>query len=132
MKKYGLLLLALVMLVLSGMWPLVAEAEEKTLSGKDFVRLGKQGTISGPLSEQAGEWYVKDKNIVYAIHLGNHEFRAKTGIQLKNGKNAIVMGFIYGKDIAVCTITIDNKKYRFRNEDGSPLWAGSGVNQNGQ
>lgn len=130
MKKYSLLLLTLVLLALSGICPIGTKAEEKTLSGKDFVTLGKQGTVSGSLLEQAGEWYVKDQNAVYGIHMGNRDFQAKTGIPLKNGKNAIVTGFIYGKDIAVCTITIDHKKFRFRADDGSPLWAGSGLNQN--
>ena len=130
MKKHGLLLTILALLVLSGICSFTTKAEEKTLSGKDFVKLGKLGTVSGSLLEQADEWYVKVQNVVYVIHMGNHDFRSKTDIPLENGKNAIVTGFIHGKDIAVCTITIDHKKYRFRDDDGAPLWAGNGLNLN--
>lgn len=133
MKKSYFLLTVMLFLVVTGVWFSVsAGAEEKTLSGKDFVRLGKPGSVSGILQEQAGEWYLKAKNEVFALHFGNQDYRAKTGIQLESGKNAAVQGFVYGKDITVCTITIDKKKYEFRKADGTPLWSGSGNNQNSQ
>jgi hypothetical protein len=129
MKKFVLLCLTFV-LVLPGIHLFAAHAAEKTLSGKDFVRIGKPGTVSGSLLEKDDEWYLKTKNGVYDLHFGNHEYRAQTGIKLQTGKNATVQGFIYNKDVAVGTITIDHKNYQFRRTDGSPLWAGSGKNLN--
>ncbi len=98
------------------------------LSGKDFVRLGKMGTLTGNLMEDNEEWYLKTQNgTIHDLHFGNHDHRAKTGIKLKVGKQATVTGFIYEDNLTVCTINIDGQTYRFREDDGTPLWAGGGV-----
>jgi hypothetical protein len=129
MKKYALLCFTFV-LILSGIHLIATRAAGKDLAGKDFVRVGKPGTVSGSLLEKDGEWYLKTKTGVYNLHFGNHEYRAQTSIKLRTGKNAAVKGFIHAKDVAVGTITIDNKNYQFRRADGSPLWAGSGKDHN--
>jgi hypothetical protein len=129
MKKIGLML-SLILLLFSEVNLIAVNAEAKNLSGKDLVRLGKLGSISGPLLEKEGEWYLKTKNGVYNLHFGNHQYRAKTGIELKSEKTVTVKGFIHNKDVAVCTITINNKNYRFRQDDGVALWSGTGNNQN--
>ncbi|MGD8400992.1 MAG: hypothetical protein PVH64_08670 [Bacillota bacterium] len=128
MKKNLLVTLALLLLTVTV--TIAVNAAENRLSGKDFVQLGKPGTVSGSLLEKEGEWYLKTPAGAFNLHFGNHDYRAKTGIQLKTDKIAVVKGFIYGKDIAVSAITLDQKNYQFRRDDGNPLWAGNGNNRN--
>lgn len=105
---------------------------EARLRGRDFVRLGEFGNISGTLKPDRGEWFLQTEELLYEIHLGDHEHRAKTGIKLEEGKKGEVTGYIYAQegseiiDVAVCTIVLDGKEYRFRNDDGTPLWRGRG------
>jgi hypothetical protein len=102
------------------------------LRGRDFVRLGELGTVTGTLKPDKGEWFLHTEENIYEIHLGDHEHRAKTGIKLEEGKTAQATGFIYTQegsetiDISVCTIVLDEKEYRFREDDGTPLWQGCG------
>ncbi len=103
---------------------------ELRLRGRDFVRLGELGSVSGTLKMDKGEWFLLTDDNIYEIHLGDHEHREKTGIKLEEGKVAEVTGFIYAQedaayiDIAVCTIKLNDNKYRFREDDGTPLWQG--------
>ncbi len=100
------------------------------LRGRDFVRLGTLITVTGTLKPERGEWFLISGDKVYEIHLGDHEHRAKTGIKLAEGRAASVKGFMYKQegvdeiDIAVCTVIVDGKEYRFRENDGTPLWRG--------
>jgi hypothetical protein len=130
MKKYVLSVLSLVLLFLAGSGLIGANAAEKSLTGKDLVRLGKAGTVSGSLLEKGGEWYLQTKTEVFNLHFGNHDYRARTGIRLATGKSAVVKGFIHGKEVAVSAITVDRKNYQFRRANGAPLWAGNGNNRN--
>lgn len=104
--------------------------EDARLRGRDFVRLGELKTLSGQLKPVHGEWYLVVDGVDHELHLGDHEHRAKTGIRLEKGKAAVVRGFVYRQekvryvDVAVCNITLDGREYRFRNDDGSPLWRG--------
>lgn len=107
------------------------------LRGRDFVRLGEFTNVSGVLKPERGEWFLVSGGDIYEIHLGDHEHRARTGISLAEGKKAAVAGFLYeqegasAKDVAVCTIAVDGREYRFREDDGTPLWRGrsSGAGQ---
>jgi hypothetical protein len=135
MNKFGkwLTLLAIVaMAAVSGIWygNAAHAAEAGQLAGRDFVRLGKMATVSGVLQEKDGEWYLKADRTVYAMHLGNADYLARTGIQLKASKKATVKGFVYKTDLSVCTINMDNKQFQFRQDDGTPLWAGNGNGRN--
>ena len=106
-------------------------AEEK-LRGRDFVRLGEPGSVEGNLKMEHGEWFIVSEGQVYELHLGDHVHRADTGIKLEEGIRAYVTGFFYARegaseiDIAVCAVELDGELYRFRDDDGSPLWRGSG------
>jgi len=77
------------------------------------------------------EWYIDTEQGSYMLHLGNHSFVTETGVELADGKQCKVEGFYSGEDIAVISITVDGKTYRFRNQDGTPLWAGSGNKHTG-
>lgn len=105
---------------------------EKELRGRHFVQLGQFVTVTGTLKTQLGEWFLIENNTIYQIHMGDHKHREKTGIELKEGKKATLTGFLYSQegydnlDIAVCTIEIKGRVYRFRKDDGTPLWRGYG------
>jgi hypothetical protein len=113
----------------------IKETESATLRGKDFVELGDFGTRTGKLKSEKGEWFLEVADRIYEIHLGDHTHRKNIGIQLNEGKEVTVTGFIYRQanskmiDIAVCTILDSEKEYRFREDDGTPLWRGSGRNK---
>ncbi len=106
-----------------------ADDAEK-LKGRDFVERGELTTVRGTLRLQRGEWYLDSGNILHELHFGDLEYRAKTGIRLQQGEPATVRGFLYAQegadilDIAVCAVAMDGEIYRFRNDDGSPLWRG--------
>ena len=100
------------------------------LSGRDYVSMGKLGALSGTLFEKDGEWFLRSINSTYELHIGNHTYRDETGINLKADKQVDITGFIYEDNVSVCVINIDNKEYRFRTDDGSPMWAGRGNGRN--
>jgi len=103
-----------------------------SLRGRDFVRLGGAGTVTGTMTSIEGEWFLEAGDEVYELHFGDHRHRAETGISLEEGIEAAVFGFILegtsglSSDIAVCSIVIDGEVFRFREEDGTPLWRGQG------
>jgi hypothetical protein len=132
MKKTTFLSILSVALVINGIIVFASATEEKAskLYGRDFVSMGTLGALSGVLFEENDEWYLKSNNSTYALHIGNHSYRKETGIDLKADKRIDVTGFIYKNDVSVCTIKIDGKEYRFRNDDGSPKWAGRGNGRN--
>lgn len=105
---------------------------DTALRGRDFVRLGDPGTVTGTLATIGGEWFLKAGDETYELHFGDHRHRAETGINLEEGIEAEVFGFIVEgalgtpSDIAVCTIVIDGDGLRFREDDGTPLWRGRG------
>ncbi len=108
---------------------------EASLRGRDFVRLGEIDTFSGIVTEIKGEWCLITADAKYELHLGDHNHREKTGIKLSEHAEIKVTGFVYSQeeieiaDIAVCIIIMDGKEYRFRDDDGTPLWQGRGQNR---
>ncbi|MBI9094763.1 MAG: hypothetical protein JEY71_07765 [Sphaerochaeta sp.] len=105
-------------------------ATESDLRGSDFVRLGQLGIVSGTLSEVDGEWYLTTTDTEYALHLGNYEVIYPKGIDLKEGSEAIVRGFVLDSDISAVTVGTHDESYSFRTLEGIPLWAGQGERQN--
>jgi len=100
------------------------------IRGRDIANNAPLTTISGVLEEKDAEWYLKSGSTTYSLHIGNHEYRDSTGIKLEPGKNASVKGFTKNTDVAVASITMDNQEYRFRDDNGRPLWAGKGNRRN--
>ena|SRR5690554_890126 len=102
------------------------DGKEPNLIGKDFVRLGEKQTVSGILLYEDGEWLIQtESGLLYEAHLGNHDHQEKIGLDLQEGQEARIYGFVYFDDIAVVSLSINDKTYNFRTEDGSPLWAQS-------
>lgn len=107
-----------------------APGEEDRLKGRDFVRLGEFKALKGTLQRVRGEWILMVDGASYELHLGDHDHRVATGIRLEPEKIAEVTGFVYAQegaediDVALCTVTLDGTEYRFRQDDGTPLWRG--------
>ncbi len=112
--------------------PAATGDEGDRLRGRDFVVLGKPAELAGTLLTEFGEWFLAVNGIIHELHLGDHAHRADTGIKLEEGKPAEVTGFLYARegddtvDVAVCVISLDGEEYRFREDDGTPLWRGRG------
>ena len=100
------------------------------LKGSDFVRLGQLGIVSGMLSEEDGEWYLTTTDSEYALHLGNYEVIYPKGIDLEQGSEAVVRGFVLDSDISAVTVATNDVSYSFRSAAGIPLWSGQGERQN--
>ena len=100
------------------------------LNGSDFVRLGNLGIVSGELFEENGEWYLTSEGKEYAIHLGNYEVVYPQGIELEEGSEAVVRGFILGNDISAVKVASKDSVWNLRTEAGVPLWAGAGNRDN--
>jgi hypothetical protein len=66
------------------------------------------------------------------LHLGNYEVIYPKGIDLKEGSEAIVRGFVLNSDISAITVGTHEASYSFRTAEGMPLWAGQGERPNQQ
>ena len=110
----------------------VFAATNSDLTGSDFVSLGQLDVVSGMLSEVDGEWYLTTTDKEYALHLGNYEVIYPQGIDLKEGSEALVKGFVLDSDISAVTVGTHDTSYTFRTAEGLPLWAGQGQRQNQQ
>ncbi len=81
------------------------------LTGRDFVQLGQIQLISGNLLYMDGEWFVQTESHTYEIHLGDHDYRENLNIGLEVGKKAFVYGFVYGHDVAVISLILDDNPH---------------------
>lgn len=100
-------------------------AAADVLKGRDYVRLGKLGVISGTLVPDQHEWTLKAGDTVYDIHLGPSAYQEYKGLTLKQGAEATVKGFIYKNQVAVSEISTAGKTVQLRDQTGRPAWAGS-------
>ncbi len=107
-------------------------ASNSDLKGRDFVRLGSLGIVSGTLSEEGGEWYLTTGDDEYALHLGKYEVVYPKGINLSEGSGAVVRGFVLDSDVVPVTVATGEDKYTLRTVAGLPLWAGQGERENQQ
>jgi hypothetical protein len=101
-----------------------------SLAGRDIVDQGSKLTLSGTLIDEDGEWSLKTADKTYAVHLGNYAILYPKGINLKDGAEARVRGFLVGEDVSAISLVTNGSSYTFRNEDGTPLWAGRGNKRN--
>jgi hypothetical protein len=100
------------------------------LVGREVVDQGTIGTATGTLVYQDSEWFIDTEDGLFLVHLGNHDFVDGTGMELSEGDEATVYGFIMGQDIAAVNVTLGSEVYALRSEDGFPLWAGFGSMRN--
>ena len=98
------------------------EQQIQNLKGRDFVRLGKMtmDPLSGTLVQKGDKWGLKVGNTEYDIHMGPIGYRASKGLSLKDGTEAKITGFIYGKDVSVTTMETGGSSIVLRDETGRP------------
>jgi len=96
------------------------------IRGREIIEKGKPVTLSGVLKEDGEEWCVVSAGKTYNTHFGKEDYRTEKGINLKEGKKVRIEGVGVGNDIAVCVLTMDGKRTRFRKKDGTPMWSGKG------
>ncbi len=131
-KMLGALLIVVVVLSAVAYLHRRGKTELQDLKGRDFVRLGEFQTLRGDIYAERGEWILQANGAAYELHLGDHTHRERTGIRLEEGKMVTVSGYVYSQrgadfiDLAVCTVQMDGREYRFREDDGTPLWRGQG------
>jgi hypothetical protein len=101
-----------------------------SLTGRDIVEEGSFKTLQGVLTSQAAEWYLQTEQNTYQLHFGNRSYLSSTGIELADGAHCTIDGIVSDKDVAVAKATMDGKTYSFRDENGTPLWAGEGNRRN--
>jgi hypothetical protein len=123
-------IIAVLVALLSAGTPAVSLWAAESLSGRDIADRGSKVSLSGTLVEENGEWSLKTADRIYAVHLGNYTILYPKGINLKDGDSASVSGFLVGEDLSAIKLTSKGATYAFRQEDGTPLWAGRGNNRN--
>lgn len=117
-----ILLITLTVIFVASMTLLFADE----LRGKDIIDSGKLETFQGTLKYNSPEWYLETENHTYQLHFGNREYLETSGIELRNRERVKIEGVVLGDDVVVYNATVEGKTYRFRDRDGSPLWAGRG------
>lgn len=105
------------------------DMEEDRLTGRDFVKLGERRMVEGQLFYEDDEWFLQTEEMVYEVHMGDHDYREKIGLLLEDGQEASIYGFIYHDDMAVISITVEKETYLLRTEEGTPLWGAFGGEQ---
>lgn len=99
-------------------------------SGKSVVEKRSISTLSGTLQYDGSEWYLNTSKDRYILHFGNLAYVESTGIDLREGETIEARGFLSGNEIAVVAARIGSQVFAFRNESGTPLWAGRGRREN--
>jgi hypothetical protein len=85
--------------------------------------LGTAATVKGSLVSLDTEWYLKSGGSTYELHFGNRRYLESTGMVPLEGASCTVQGFLYGHELVVSEIEMEGKTFRFRDEEGIPLWA---------
>ena len=130
MKRISIIVLAVMLVGVSGSF-----ASDSGITGREVVAMGTLQIMEGTLVEEDGEWYLQTGEILYAVHLGNHDFLDTLDMDLNEGESVTLKGFVHGEDIAAVNLMTGDNSYDFRREDGKPLWAASvlsGVNGPGE
>lgn len=100
---------------------------------REIITSGVQMTLSGSLKPVGGRWFIAVENVLHEIILGHPDYIESEGVSLEEGKEVVVNGYFHAEAdeatgvMAVCTLEMDGRKYRFREDDGTPLWGGRGT-----
>jgi hypothetical protein len=95
-------------------------------NGRGVVEAGELLSLVGRLESRDSVWTLNQEGSRRVLHLGNARYVESTGIHLRDGAEVEVRGFADGREVAVVSIAIDGQDFRFRSDDGVPLWAGQG------
>ncbi|MGL1892325.1 MAG: hypothetical protein OCD02_11905 [Spirochaetaceae bacterium] len=95
-------------------------------TGRELADSGEIKTISGTLNIINGESYIKSSYTLYQLHMGPEEYMEQINYAPDLETLLTVEGFFINEHIAPITVILNNKKYNFRDNNGSPMWRGSG------
>ncbi len=124
---------------------------DKTLSGKEFdtgiimeveqqqpmrsraiIENGERIEMKGLLKRMGGSWLLIVDGVNHELFLAPLDYQRKIGLAMADDKEAVIHGYFRSNEneeagiIAVCTIELDGREFRIRNDDRSPMWQGGG------
>jgi len=134
MKKtdHSIWKLALV-LFFSTILAIPAYAQDQPMRSREIVEKGTFVEVTGNLRQMGGEWFLSVDQVLHQLYTAPLLYREEWGVTMEEHKEATVTGFYYSPDgdpagvIAVSTITLDGKEFRFRDDEGTPRWRGRGA-----
>jgi len=98
--------------------------------GRDILKKGTVVNLEGTLRYEDPEWKLETGSGSYLLHFGNRAYLSETGIKLNEGEPVSVEGALSGDDLVVFSARVGGKTYRFRDENGVPLWVRRGNKTN--
>ena len=133
-KNYGtgIMVITLILMLAAGGSALAAGAGrsgQAALTGRDFTRLGTVTELSGVLEEERGEWYLRNSDGRFSLHMGPHEYLSAVKVELKEGADVRVKGWQHNQDVSVGLLVTDGKSVVLRDETGQPAWSGTKFSQ---
>ncbi len=105
---------------------------QQPMRSRQIIEEGTMVEVTGMLRKMGGGWFIAVDQALHQLYTAPADFKEQSGISLKEGEQAVVTGFYHAEEgevtgiIAVSTITTDGKEYRFREDDGTPMWRGRG------
>ena len=79
-------------------------------------------TLVGGLSADGPTWSVQTATGSYAIRFGNSRYLSSMGIDLRDGAEVAVFGYLDEQTVIPILIVLDGEAHYMRDTDGSPLW----------
>ena len=131
-NDHSILKLALV-LFFSVILAIPAYAQDQPMRSREIVENGTFVEVTGNLRQMGGEWFLAVDQVLHQLYTAPLLYREEWGVTMEEHKEATVTGFFYSPDgdpagvIAVSTITLDGKEFRFRDDEGTPRWRGRGA-----
>lgn len=120
-------------LLLSAILTIPAYAQNQPMRSREIVENGTFVEVTGNLRHMGGEWFLSVDQVLHQLYTAPSLYREEWGATMEEHKQATVTGFYYSPEgdpagvIAVSTITMDGKQFRFREDDGTPRWRGRGA-----
>jgi len=120
-------------LLFSAILAIPVYAQDQPMRSREIIEKGTFVEVTGSLRLMGGEWFLSVDQVLYQLYTAPLEFRMEWDFTMEEHKQVAVTGFYYSQDgdpagvIAVSTITMDGKEFRFREDDGTPRWRGRGA-----
>lgn len=115
--------------IIAGSGLLMEQPErDQRIRSRQIIENGTFVDVTGNLRQMGGEWFLAVEGVLHQLRLGPEAFREQLGIQLENQMHAAVRGFFLIPDgemtgiLLVCTMSVNDQVYRFREDDGTRLW----------
>lgn len=84
---------------------------------------GVKETLVGTITSDGAGWSISTVSDTYSLRTGNKPFLDSTGIDLEEGADIFVYGYVADESVVPMLIVCDDAAYFFRDTDGAPLWA---------